>query len=73
MLLSLFIGNKHMNSNIIRFATKLRPITKADVYKNSNPVYFSIEDDDFTYMRFGKVSVIKGKDSFAKRLTLVKS
>lgn len=60
-------------SNIIKFVPKRRTITRDYVYKDTNPVYFCIENKNFTYMRFGKVSVIQGKDSFAKRLTLVKS
>ena len=60
-------------SNIIKFTPKRRPVTQECLYDTIYPVYFSLEDDDYTYMRFGKVSVIQGKDSFAKSLTLVKS
>lgn len=60
-------------SNIVKFTPKRRPVTQECLYGANHPAYFSLEDDDFTYMRFGKVSVFLGKDSFAKRLTLVKS
>lgn len=62
-----------MSNNIIEFKPKLKQVKIDDLNNKSDPIYFSIEDDDFTYMRFGKVSVIQGKDSFPKRLTLVKS
>ena len=62
-----------MSNNIIKFKPKLEQVKIEDLNNISSPIYFSIEDDDFTYMRFGKVSVIQGKDSFSKRLTLVKS
>ena len=62
-----------MNSNIIEFKQIRQPVTQEELYSPSNPIYFSLEDDDFRYMRFGKVSVIQGKDTFVKRLTLVKS
>ena len=60
-------------SNIVKFTPKRRPVTQEFLYDSNHPVYFSLEDNDFTYMRFGKVSVIQGKDSFTKRLILVKS
>lgn len=60
-------------SNIIKFVPKSRPNTKTTPNTDPNRVYFILEENDFTYVRFGKVSVIQGKDSFAKRLTLVKS
>lgn len=62
-----------MSNNIIKFKPKLKQVKIEDLNNISSPIYFSIEDGDFTYMRFGKVSVIQGKDSFSKRLTLVKS
>ena len=71
ILLSYLLESKFM-SNIINFTPKRRPVTQECFYNNKNPVYFSLEDDSFIYMRFGKVSIIQGKDSFVKRLTIVK-
>lgn len=66
------MGSKFM-SNILKFTPKRRTVTQECLYDTNHPVYFSLEDDNFTYMRFGKVSVIQGKDSVPKRLKLVKS
>ena len=62
-----------MSNNVIKFKPKLQQVKIKDLNNKSDPIYFSLEDDDFTYMRFGKASVIQGKDSFAKCFTLVKS
>ena len=62
-----------MSNNVIKFKPKLVQVKIEELNNISNSIYFSLEDDSFTYMRFGKVSVIQGKDSFAKCLMLIKS
>ena len=60
-----------MSNNVIKYRPKKKLASQKDLYDVSKSIYFSLEDNEFSYMCFGKVSIIFGKDTFQKRFTVV--